>query len=163
MKYIIEQMISEALHQTNRNNKNHISFLGKVGKHNCGTIGRNSETSLHRSTIPLHAEMDCIKKLAYQMSKTRTRRCDVDLISIKVKQNGTLGNSQPCYHCATELYKHKKINVRHVYFSMENGMIQKCNFNDWYEETTHYVSSGWNKKLQERQNKNKNKKIKIRK
>lgn len=141
-------MIEDALSKIDDHSKNHISFLGNIGKTEGGIIGHNSSTSLHRSIIPLHAEMDCIKKLSYKMCKMRTRYCDVDLICLKVKKNGSLGNSQPCYHCATELYKHKKIRVRRVYFSLENGTIEKYNFKEWYCDTTHYISSGWNRKSQ---------------
>ena len=147
---IISDMIEYALLKKQEDRKNHICFLGHIGNKYSGTIGYNSSSSLHRSLIPLHAEMDCIKKHSYKMSKWRKRKCDVDLISLRVRKDGTLANSQPCYHCATELYKHKKIKIRNIYYCLDDGKIQKYRFTEWYKNVNHYITSGWATKLKER-------------
>lgn len=90
--------------------------------------------------------MDCMKRLAFKMCKIRCRHVTTDLIVLKVDKNGNLHNSQPCYHCAIELYKSKKITIRHLYFSNSDGEIEKHNFKQWFHNTEHHISSGWCRK-----------------
>ena len=90
--------------------------------------------------------MDCMKRLAFKMCKIRCRCVTTDLIVLKVDKQGNLGNSQPCYHCAIELNKNKKIKIRHLYFSNANGEIEKHNFKQWFHETDRHISSGWCRK-----------------
>lgn len=107
------------------------------------TIGFNNYSKRYNSAVTTHAEMDCLKRLAFKMCKVRHRRIITDLVVIRVNNDGTLGNSQPCKHCAIELIKNKKITIRHLYFSNSDGKIEKHNFKEWYQNTEHHVSSGW--------------------
>lgn len=93
--------------------------------------------------------MDCMKKLAYKMSKLRIRHCTTDMIVIRIGKNGNLLNSQPCYHCAIEMFRNKKIEIRNVYFSNQYGIIEKHNFKHWYLTANHHISSGWRYKQTE--------------
>lgn len=106
------------------------------------TIGFNNLSSRY-SQITTHAEMDCIKKLALKMNRSNKRIMEVDMIVLQINKLGGLKNSQPCLHCATELYKNKKIKIKNLYFSNSNGHIEKYDFETWYMTTDHHISSGW--------------------
>jgi len=107
------------------------------------TLGFNNLSSRYNSQITTHAEMDCVKKLAFKMSRCRKRFVETDMIVLQINKLGGLKNSQPCLHCATELYKNKKIKIKNLYFSNEDGNIVKHDFEVWYHMTTHHISSGW--------------------
>lgn len=103
----------------------------------------NHNPRYHCSSLTTHAEMECVKRLAFQMSKRRLRRTMVDLVVIRASPTGVLGNSQPCRHCAIELMKHKHIQLRNIYFSNSKGDIEKHCFHEWFQKTDHHTSSGW--------------------
>ena len=123
-------MSSKALKNRDNNVKNVIATNNYLSRYN-------------DNKITTHAEMNAIKQLAIQMCRVRVCRKTVDLIVIRVNKNGQLTMSQPCYHCAKELVKNKKIKIRHLYFSNKYGTIEKHNFLTWYNMTNHHISSGW--------------------
>jgi hypothetical protein len=111
------------------------------------TIGFNSYNKRYNNCgITTHAEMDCMKRLAFKMCKIRQRYITVDRVVLKVSHDGTLRNSQPCFHCMTELHKNKKINIHHLYFSNGDGKVEKHDFQYWCHTTTHHISCGWRRK-----------------
>jgi hypothetical protein len=107
------------------------------------TIGFNNLSTRYNSDITTHAEMDCVKKLAFKMSRSRKRTIETDLIVLQINKLGELKNSQPCLHCATELFKNKKIKIKNLYFSTSEGNIVRHDFKSWYYVTEHHISSGW--------------------
>jgi hypothetical protein len=135
---------------------NHIAFMGDLTKKRCWKQGINGTNYVlghnhygmryNNSNIGTHAEMECVKKMAFRLSRVRQRRITTDLLVIKVTKNGDLTNSRPCRHCAIEMSKQTRIKVRHLYYSNDNGDIEKYVFDDWYREneSTCKVSCGWN-------------------
>ena len=77
------------------------------------------------------------------MKRKHQRKKVVNLAVIRISQDGELMNSQPCYHCATELMKNKLIIIKDLYFSNANGMIEKHDFATWYGHAEHHITHGW--------------------
>jgi cytidine deaminase len=105
------------------------------------SIGINSDRSRYNNIrMTTHAEMNAIDIM---IKKTICKKKTINLIVLRVHKNNTLSLSQPCYHCSTEMMKNKHVNIKYLFFSDENGDIQKHDFNTWYNETNHHISSGW--------------------
>lgn len=107
------------------------------------TTGHNTYIrGINRNTT-IHAEMDCISNMIYKMSKYRIRTITTDILVLNVSRQGKLKNSQPCFNCAKILYKQKRIKIRNLYFSNDDGEIECHNFDKWFNTTNHTISSGW--------------------
>ena len=72
-----------------------------------------------------HAEVACLNKLTNNIKS-------IDLIILRVKSNGTLGNSKPCSGCMIFMLKNiklRKLNIVNIYYSNEFGNIIKTTLN----------------------------------
>lgn len=88
---------------------------------------KNNNQAYNRT---MHAEITVFEKL--QKKKVR----GMDLLVIRINKHSILRNSRPCNQCIDKL---RKIGIRKVYYSNENGDIV-CEFVEQMEKT--HVSSG---------------------
>lgn len=96
-------------------------------------LKNSNEIQTHFRTI--HAEISVFLKVPKKIAK------GLDILVIRINKNFALKNSRPCNHCIDKL---RKIGIRKVYYSNENGNIVGEFINDM--EKLH-VSDG-NKFLQ---------------
>lgn len=75
---------------------------------------KTGENSIETHFKTIHAEISVFDKLSKKSSK------GLDIIVIRINKNFTLKNSRPCNHCIDKL---KKIGIRKVFYSNENGQI----------------------------------------
>ena len=108
------------------------------------TFGINSDRSrFNNEQYQTHAEIDVMRKFISKMFKKRIKYKEVDMIVIKISKTGVITNSQPCYHCALEIANQKKIKIKNIYFSNNDHLVEKHNFNKWFNNTKHHISKGW--------------------
>tara|TARA_B100002052_G_scaffold298419_1_gene331853 strand:+ start:2078 stop:2470 length:393 start_codon:yes stop_codon:yes gene_type:complete len=84
-----------------------------------------------KNVVTRHAEMDAINKI-----KDKKKLKKASLWSIRYKKvNGKyiLGNAKPCIHCRNLAMKW---GIKHVYYSDDNGQIQKENIYDLKSKLT---------------------------
>jgi cytidine deaminase len=107
----------------------------------CGMNYHNSETST------VHAEQNAISKLPKRNSKKLKR---VNLLVVRTSKSGKLNNSRPCLHCirsmtrTTPKYGYK---IHHVYFSTNDGSIQKLKLSQLHLCKENHVSSFYRKRI----------------
>jgi tRNA(Arg) A34 adenosine deaminase TadA len=118
-KYFIKRAIIEAQKSIMSSKHGSIAVVG--GK----IISRGFNNFL------FHAEMSIFKKINYKKMRK------VDVYVIRINGNGKLINSKPCSHCLNSL---KKLNIKKIYYSDENGDIVCEKTNDM---KTDYISSGY--------------------
>ena len=96
--------------------------------------------------ISKHAEIDALNKLHFRIHKKHkiTHR---DLLVIRMSKTGVLGNAKPCYHCMKRLSSSTFVNIRYIYYSSNNGEIVRERFNDMLLNPTHFISSGFRKRM----------------
>tara|TARA_B100001996_G_scaffold194783_1_gene149147 strand:+ start:1590 stop:1919 length:330 start_codon:yes stop_codon:yes gene_type:complete len=81
--------------------------------------------------VTRHAEMDAINKVK---DKSRLRKASIWSVRWK-KVNGewVLGNAKPCKYCRSLMIRW---GIKHVYYSDDNGDIQKENINSMQSKLT---------------------------
>ena len=93
----------------------------------------------HNKTI--HAEQDAISKLPIRKSRKLKK---INILVIRTTGTGKINNSKPCYHCiqyminTTPQYGYK---ISNVYFSTDNGSIEKQKLTQLSNSNTFHVSS----------------------
>jgi cytidine deaminase len=71
----------------------------------------------------IHAEHDAIKKLPYTKKRTT-----INLLVVRFTKNKKLCMSKPCNKCIQNMHTlapKKGYNIRNIYYSTENGTIEK--------------------------------------
>lgn len=67
----------------------------------------------------------------------------IDILVIRITQQGELGESCPCYHCIQTMSRSLiGYRVRYVYYSRNDGTITKKNLEELKEVALDHVSSG---------------------
>jgi hypothetical protein len=69
---------------------------------------------------------------------------NIDIVVVRLKNNGTYGNSKPCAACLNKLNMCapvKGYRIRRIYYSDENGEIVKSTLEQLLNEPL-YVSKG---------------------
>jgi hypothetical protein len=67
---------------------------------------------------------------------------EYNLIVIGVSKHGEFINSRPCYHCLKRLGA-SGLNIKYVYYSVQNGSILREKFIYMIDSPLTYVSSGF--------------------
>ena len=96
----------------------------------------------------IHAEEDSILKyLNKRKNKESKKRPKIDILVIRITNNGNLKNSKPCLHCTIKLesFSHL-VNIRNVYYSNDAGDIEHIKFNTLYNNKHECVISYGNRK-----------------
>lgn len=74
----------------------------------------------------VHAEVDCMEKL-----KKSHKQKDVCVFVFRTNNKGDkLMMAKPCDNCYNSIHfnlKQKNFKLKNIYYSDENGIIQKCN------------------------------------
>ena len=110
---------------------------------NC-TIGHNTNCMRYNSKmIGTHAETQALTKLSGKMVKFGVKNITVDLLVFQCDNYGNIKDSMPCYHCAIELRKHKKIKINNLHYTVASGEIISINFDKWFNETAHHITAKW--------------------
>jgi len=89
----------------------------------------------------IHAEYDAIKKLKQRDSNSIKK---INMLVIKTSITGKLGNSKPCLNCILDIINltpKKGYRVDKLYYSDENGSIQKVKLNKLIKLGHFHVSS----------------------
>lgn len=98
----------------------------------------------------VHAEEDALHKYICKRKKDTKKRPKIDLLVIRIADNGTLKNSKPCLHCmmALKSYNNKEVNIRNIYYSNDDGEIEHIKFNKLFDNRHHecIISYGNRKK-----------------
>ena len=81
----------------------------------------------------IHAEIDAMSRLPYYFNNKK-RKKKLDLIVIRINLHGELRQSKPCIHCIKYLNRMKNYTIRYVYYSNNDGLIVRTNFNTLYNE-----------------------------
>eukprot|EP00734_Pompholyxophrys_sp_LG126_P000049 Pompholyxophrys_sp_v1_NODE_2_length_20472_cov_5.132586.p14 type:complete len:166 gc:universal NODE_2_length_20472_cov_5.132586:16446-15949(-) len=123
-------------------NHNHMACLF-VGTQvlSCGMNYHVSESST------IHAEQSAISRLPRRRSKKLKR---INLLVVRTSKSGKLNNSRPCLHCIntmvskTPVYGYK---IHYVYFSTNDGSIQKTKLSDLHRCTENHVSSFYRRRI----------------
>lgn len=150
MNNIIDRMHS--YYPSNHDDSIHISCIfdnwkstkNASNNFNYMTFGINSDRLRYKNEqYQTHAEMDVMRKFLSKMYKKRIKYKEVDMMVIKISKTGCITNSQPCYHCALEMANQKRIKIKNIFYSNDEGCIEKHKFNTWFKNTDHYVCKGW--------------------
>ncbi len=96
-------------------------------------IGRSNTISQY-NTPTTHAEIDAINKTPHYYLKR-----GINLCVFSFTTDGKLRSSRPCFHCLQTLSRY---NIRYVYYSTEDGDIQKEKFDKMIESELTTISSG---------------------
>jgi hypothetical protein len=67
----------------------------------------------------------------------------MDLIVVRIKKNGKLAESAPCYHCTRQLSYNKIIFIDNLYYSRDDETITCIKFKDWLCQGTSHISRCW--------------------
>ena len=107
-------------------------------------IGNNSSRIRYNNKkIKTHAEINALNKLNFNTKKIRV---PVDLIVLGINKRHCLCDSAPCYHCTCELNKKSHIEIKKIYYSLNDGTIKCVNFSEWINKKDHHISKGWKNK-----------------
>ena len=117
-------------------------------KSNIGTNSLNILINMKKST---HAEIDAYNKLKNNLNlknKKKIRKLKfINLLVIRVNNNGDFCESQPCIHCLNFLNINillKGYKLKYIYYSTKEGFIKKRSFKDLLNNTNH-ISKGFKK------------------
>ena len=96
----------------------------------------------------IHAEEDAMNKyIVKQKRKNNKKRPKIDILVIRITNNGNLKNSKPCLHCILKLESFASVvNIKNVYYSNDNGEIEHIKFNTLYKNKHECVISYGNRK-----------------
>jgi len=88
------------------------------------------------------------KYIAKQKGKKSKKRPKVDILVIRITNNGNLKNSKPCLHCTLKLETFSDlVNIKNIYYSNDNGEIEHIKFNTLYKNKHECVISYGNRKM----------------
>lgn len=117
---------------------------------NIVAYGANKHYDMNRTT---HAEHDAILKLPYRKDKKHCKLINVAVI--KTSKTGYLGYSKPCFNCMLnmkELAPLMGYKIKWIYYSDENGELQRTKLKDLFSDgdfhlSSYYRNSGYKHKL----------------
>jgi cytidine deaminase len=92
----------------------------------------------------IHAEHDAIRKLPYNDK----RRKSINILVLRFTKTNKLCMSRPCLQCLQYMLKicpKKGYNVKNIYYSTNNGNIEKTKINKLMKENIHYSKSYYQK------------------
>ena len=91
---------------------------------NCSDQFPDYDPALHREEhhtwskiYEVHAEMNAIRNIDMTHAK------HIDIVMIRVKKNGKIAISKPCYHCLQQLRKIK--TMRNIHYINQDGIMVK--------------------------------------
>lgn len=92
-----------------------------------------------RGKTSIHAEEDCINKIPYKKDGKIKK---VSLLVLRVNKLGNLTMSKPCKHCIQKMNEiiHKNYKITSVYFTNNEGDIEKCSLNQLNAEPDKHIS-----------------------
>ena len=112
--------INNTIESKRKNNeKLHYAFL--LYKNELVSEGTNDFIK-DKTCTTIHAEMSALKKW-----KRLHNSCNIDLVVIKLKKNGDIGEGKPCNHCI-KLLSESKMRIINVYYSVSSVQIIKEKF-----------------------------------
>lgn len=123
------------------NNSQHFAFVGKSLDRLDTTTRISYNCSRPNCLKCIHAEENAIKRFLrdndlYNNISSRkgkkNKKIKVDLLVVRVSENGQLKNSKPCRNCVEMIFGMKRINVDNVYYSNVNGEIVCEKFKNLY-------------------------------
>lgn len=124
-------------------NHNHMACLFR------GTQVLSSGMNYHVSeSSTIHAEQNAISRLPRRRSSKKLKR--VNLLVVRTSKSGKLNNSRPCLHCIetmmskTPVYGYK---IHYVYFSTNDGSIQKIKLSELNLCTENHISSFYRRRI----------------
>ncbi len=92
-----------------------------------------------------HAEIDALNKIKSWKNIPK----QIDLFVVRFNKIGLLSESRPCLNCLQTLEK-SEINIKHVYYSTNSGIIVREKFKNMKISPLTYISSGVRNKLKKR-------------
>ena len=104
------------------NEKFHYAFL--LSKNELVSEGRNSFIE-NKTCTTIHAEINALEKIKNIKNINSLQKHN--LIVIKIKKNGDIGEGKPCSHCIY-LLSESKIKITNVYYSTSINFIIKEKF-----------------------------------
>ena len=93
----------------------------------------------------IHAEHDAIKKLPNNNSN---KRKNINMLVLRFTKTNKLCMSRPCLQCLQYMLKlcpKKGYNIKNIYYSNNDGLIQKTTINKLLKENIHYSKSYYQK------------------
>ena len=109
---LIINLINEKLNLNNE--KLHYAFLFLSKKPICIAMGTNNFIT-NKTCTTIHAEISALEKI----KKWKVCPKNIDLVVIKIKKNGDIGDGKPCEHCIYML-SISKIKITNVFYSSHN-------------------------------------------
>lgn len=115
---LVRKAISITRESKNETRYKHVAFILRNKKTMCvGVNKRKSHPAIHRHPYKhhcanIHAELDAV------IRHGKTDCSDNTLVVMRVKKDGSLGNSKPCIGCQHVL---DQVGFKSVYYSTENG------------------------------------------
>jgi len=138
---IVEIMIKKRQHNKKAHNHAAVFFKGNYKKH-CDIMTYGANTRFVKPYIgTIHAEKDALDRLPLRSNK---KLKTVNVCIIKISKTGKLGDSQPCFHCISNLMKEapkKGYRVEWIFFSKQSGQFEKCRLNKFLNTYTLFLSS----------------------
>jgi len=111
------------------------------------TYGMNMHLNIpYNRTI--HAEADAIHRLPLIRGSKKLQ--PIHICVIKTTRTGKLGNSKPCVHCIQQMINEapkKGYKIEWIYYSKNDGSIEKCKLNKFMETQILFVSSFYKHQL----------------
>ena len=108
-------------------------------KANILSFGFNRLGNINKNDPGIHAEHDAINKLKPLQRKNRLET--VNILVVRFSKNNKLQNSKPCANCIQtmkNLPQKKGYRIRNIYYSNDNGDIEKTNLNNLENDDQHY-------------------------
>jgi deoxycytidylate deaminase len=110
-KWIIDFIHNQITEKQNKEKYHYAYFL-----HSKCKIAEGTNNFIENKTCTtIHAEMNALAKI----QKWKVCPTNIDLIVIKIKKNGDIGNAKPCNHCI-QILSQSKIKINNVYYSTTN-------------------------------------------
>ena len=107
MNYIYQKIEIEKI----KKEKFHYAYLLVAKRKNEISHGKNNLIENETCTT-VHAELSALDKVR----SWKVCPKNIDLIVIRIKKNGEIGDAKPCNHCI-HLLAESKINIQNVYYS----------------------------------------------
>ena len=106
-------------------------------------LGENYMDNKGESSI--HSEVDATSKLNSHIVRKIKKSESINFLVIRFSKTGIIGSSRPCYHCLVKtemMLKKKKINLKYVYYSKDDGTIVREKYTEMKNSNQTYISSG---------------------
>lgn len=112
---------------------------GELKNFNVLSYGVNVYADIDGKTPGIHAEQDAIMKLPYLKSKKRLE--SVNILVVRLSKTNKVQCSKPCHNCIKMLSNYPKMkgyNIRHVYYSNDQGGITRTSLTKLAHEQQHF-------------------------